>query len=68
MHLHSLLCKNMYFWTSTRNLEVVQGQFFENQWEAACFLAPAKLPRSAILENFVNKIKVLTDKVGKRVM
>ena len=38
--------------------ELVTGgrTFFENQWAGALFLAPAKLPRSAILNNFVDTI------------
>ena len=38
--------------------ELVTGgrTFFENQWAGALLFSPAKLPRSAILNNFVDKI------------
>ena len=39
-----------------QSLEVVEGQFLKTNGKEHCFLAPAKLPRSAILNNFVNKI------------
>ena len=51
-----IMKKNMYFLPSTQNLEVVEGQFLKTNVKEHCFLAPAKLPRSAILNDFVNKI------------
>ena len=54
MHLHSLLYSvNM---PSTHSLQVVEGQVLKTNGKEHCFLSLAKLPRSAILNNFVNKI------------
>ena len=46
----------MCFYPSRQNLLVVEGKFSKTNVNEHCFLAPAKLPRSAILNDFVNKI------------
>ena len=41
----------------------MEGQFLKTNGQGHCFLAPAKLPRSAILNNVVNKIVTAIKKI-----
>ena len=41
---------------------MVEEQFLKNNGKEHCFLSPAKLPRSAILNKFVNKIMTAIQK------